>query len=135
MNTTSNPSSSDIRNKIALIEGQAYVLLQSLSDLKDALSQSIGEQKKSLPPTKLSRAQLIMVITQHLEPFAPAGTIYKIKDFRDHCEPYYPLGEKDLAVDSDGCPKWWGRFNYAHNQIAEQMGYQRRGDQGLWISR
>jgi hypothetical protein len=82
--------------------------------------------KEELPPGRMSRAQLLKVIVWQYEDYLKdCGGSYDVKDFREHCQPFYlnSFRIKDLELDCDGSPKWYGRFSYAHRQIAAEYNY------------
>ena len=56
---------------------------------------------------------------------------YPVEKFREHCEPFLPIGTADLEKDCDGAPKWIDRFNYAHMKAAKRRGFLSDG-KGNW---
>ena len=48
---------------------------------------------------------------------------YRVNEFRQHCEPFLPIGTADLEKDCNGTPKWFDRFNYAHMEAAKRRGF------------
>ena len=49
--------------------------------------------------------------------------IYRVGKFREHCEPFLPIGTADLKKDCDGSPIWIDRFNNAHSETAKRRGF------------
>ena len=56
---------------------------------------------------------------------------YRVNEFRQHCEPFLPIGTADLKKDCNGTPKWFDRFNYAHSETAKRRGFLSDG-KGNW---
>jgi hypothetical protein len=56
---------------------------------------------------------------------------YPVEKFREHCEPFLPIGTADLEKDCDGAPKWIDRFNNAHRKAAKRRGFIPDG-KGNW---
>jgi hypothetical protein len=57
--------------------------------------------------------------------------IYRVGKFREHCEPFLPIGTADLEKDCDGSPIWIDRFNNAHIETAKRRGFIPDG-KGNW---
>jgi hypothetical protein len=58
---------------------------------------------------------------------------YRVGKFREHCEPFLPIGTADLEKDCDGTPKWIDRFNYAHSETAKRRGFIPDGKGGWTV--
>jgi hypothetical protein len=56
---------------------------------------------------------------------------YRVGKFREHCEPFLPIGTADLKKDCDGSPIWIDRFNNAHSETAKRRGFIPDG-KGNW---
>jgi hypothetical protein len=58
---------------------------------------------------------------------------YPVEKFREHCEPFLPIGTADLEKDCDGTPKWIDRFNNAHMKAAKRRGFISDGKGGWTV--
>ena len=56
---------------------------------------------------------------------------YRVNKFRQHCEPFLPIGTADLEKDCNGTPNWFDRFNYAPSEAAKRRGFLSDG-KGNW---
>jgi hypothetical protein len=63
------------------------------------------------------------VIVTQLPAFLASRNKYRINEFREHCKPFLPIGAADIECDCDGCPKWFSRFTYSHNQVVKRRGF------------
>jgi hypothetical protein len=63
------------------------------------------------------------VIVTQLPLFLASRNKYRINEFREHCKPFLPIGAADIECDCDGCPKWFSRFTYSHNQVVKRRGF------------
>jgi hypothetical protein len=63
------------------------------------------------------------VIVTQLPSFLASRNKYRINEFREHCKPFLPIGAADIECDCDGCPKWFSRFTYSHNQVVKRRGF------------
>lgn len=67
--------------------------------------------------TKIPKHIITDVIITQLPLFLSSRSQYHVCEFRKHCEPFLPIGTADIEPDCDGTRKWYGRFNYSHNQV------------------
>jgi hypothetical protein len=58
---------------------------------------------------------------------------YRVNEFRQHCEPFLPIGTADLEKDCNGTPKWFDRFSYAHSETAKRRGFIPDGKGGWTV--
>lgn len=77
------------------------------------------------PSGKISRSKLLCVINEFLPGYAQDRETYRVSEFRRHCEPHLNgfLGKEDFEKDCDNRPKWHGRFDYAHKDVAIHLGF------------
>jgi hypothetical protein len=81
--------------------------------------------------TKIPKHIISDVIITQLPLFLSSRSQYHVCEFRKHCEPFLPIGTADIEPDCDGIPKWYGRFNYSHNQVARLRGFI-ANNRGKW---
>jgi hypothetical protein len=122
-------------------------LASSVSDLEElaaclkiqlqALSMQVLQRPQPLAPlvpatsAKMPKHVITDVIVTQLPLFLASRSQYHIYQFRKHCEPFLPIGTADIELDCDGIPKWYGRFNYSHNQVARLRGFI-ANNRGKW---
>ena len=80
---------------------------------------------------KMPRGAILDTIATQLPVFLESRSEYQIQKFREHCEPFLPIGTADLEKDCSGAPKWIDRFTYAHNEVAQRRGFAKVGV-GKW---
>ncbi len=71
------------------------------------------------------------VISTQLSVFTESCKSYHVREFREHCRPFLPLGSADIERDHGNSEKWKSRFVGAHNQIALNRGFTTDGN-GNW---
>jgi hypothetical protein len=95
------------------------------------------ERPKPLAPlvpatsAKMLKHVMTDVIITQLPLFLSSRSQYHVCEFRKHCKPFLPIGTADIEPDCDGIPKWYGRFNYSHNQVARLRGFI-ANNRGKW---
>jgi hypothetical protein len=84
-----------------------------------------AQLEQVLPPGKMKKSMLDRIIGSQYEDWISNRGRYNVKEFRQHCEPLLRkhFCHEDLGPDCDGLPRWYGRFSYAHKDIAGQYDY------------
>jgi hypothetical protein len=84
-----------------------------------------AQPSQVLPPGKMKKSILDRIIGSQYEDWISNRATYNVKEFRQHCEPLLckHFRREDLEPDHDGAFKWYGRFAYAHKDIAGQYDY------------
>jgi hypothetical protein len=80
---------------------------------------------------KMPRSVIFYTIVTQLPVFLESRSEYQIREFREHCKPFLPIGTADLEKEFSGAPKWIERFTYAHNEVAQRRGFAKVGV-GKW---
>ena len=103
-----------------------------------ALRIQVLQRPQSLVPlvpatsAKMPKDVITDVIVTQLPLFLASRSKYHIRQFREHCKPFLPIGSADLQNDCDNCPKWISRFTYSHNQVVKRRGFT-SDNMGGWI--
>lgn len=84
-----------------------------------------AQPKQLLPPGKMKKSILDRIIGSQYEDWVSDRHAYNVREFRQHCEPLLckHFRSEDLELDHDGVFRWYGRFAYAHKDIADQYDY------------
>lgn len=114
---------------------QANAVFMRLDQLQDQLTRATQSELQLSQPKKgnISRAKLLLVINNKIGQFVKPSSTYRVRDLRKYCEPFLLpfLTSADCALDSDNRPFWHGRFDYAHKDVARELGYQVTSN-GVW---
>lgn len=131
---------SALEETIADLKSFAEMAKLQLQDLRMQAPQEPQAMAPAAPVTskKMPRGAIVDTIVTQLPIFfascykhheLTSGTalntsiMYRVNEFREHCEPFLPIGTADLEKDCNGTPKWIGRFNYAHIEAAYRRGF------------
>jgi hypothetical protein len=120
-------SCDELRRKIDSHEQQMLDIIIAAAYAEANEQCSVMATSKPIP-----KDALVEVITLQLPSYAKPGGTYKVREFREHCAQFLPIGPADLKKDRDGSPCWYGRFVYSHNQITKRRGFTTDGH-GTWF--
>jgi hypothetical protein len=118
----------ELASSVSNLEALAACLKIQLQALERPLASPLLVPATS---TKIPKHIISDVIITQLPLFLSSRSQYHVCEFRKHCEPFLPIGTADIELDCDGIPKWYGRFNYSHNQVARLRGFI-ANNRGKW---
>jgi hypothetical protein len=118
----------ELASTVSNLEALAACLKIQLQALERPLASPLLVPATS---TKIPKHIISDVIITQLPLFLSSRSQYHVCEFRKHCEPFLPIGTADIEPDCDGIPKWYGRFNYSHNQVARLRGFI-ANNRGKW---
>ena len=103
----------------------ALEMLTAAIKLKVEALQAPEPAAPAVPVTakRMPKDVITDVIVTQLPLFLASRNKYRINEFRQHCKPFLPIGAADIECDCDGCPKWFSRFTYSHNQVVKRRGF------------
>jgi hypothetical protein len=120
-----------LENTLDSIKGRLFAAV------RDWLPTAVISTPQPLAPlvpatsAKMPKHVITDVIVTQLPLFLASRSKYHVRQFREHCKPFLPIGTADIEPDCDGIPKWYGRFNYSHNQVARLRGFI-ANNRGKW---
>jgi hypothetical protein len=103
----------------------ALEMLTAAIKLKVEALQAPEPAAPAVPVTakRMPKDVITDVIVTQLPRFLASRNKYRVNEFREHCKPFLPIGAADIECDCDGCPKWFSRFTYSHNQVVKRRGF------------
>jgi hypothetical protein len=124
----------ELASSVSRLEALAACLKLQLQALRMQALQRPQPLAPLVPATsaKMPKDVITDVIVTQLPLFLASRSKYRTNKFREHCEPFLPIGTADIECDCDGYPRWFGRFTYSHNQVVKRRGFT-SDNMGGWI--
>ena len=124
----------ELASSVSNLEALAACLKIQLQALRMQVLQRPQPLAPLVPATsaKMPKHVITDVIVTQLPLFLASRSKYHVRQFREHCKPFLPIGTADIQPDCDGTPKWYDRFNYSHNQVVKRRGFT-SDNMGGWI--
>jgi hypothetical protein len=130
-----NETIANLKILVELAELQLQLLRMQAPQEPQAIAPGVPVTSKKMPrgaivDTIATQFSTFLSCIEHPElsrwPGDPAFNpiiTYRVNEFRQHCEPFLPIGTADLEKDCNGTPRWFDRFNYAHSETAKRRGF------------
>ena len=140
-----NQTIANLKSLVELAELQLQLLRMQAPQEPQAIAPAVPVTSKNMPrgaiiDTIATQFPIFLSCIEHPElskwPGDPDPAFnpiieYRVGKFREHCEPFLPIGTADLKKDCDGSPIWIDRFNNAHSETAKRRGFFSDG-KGNW---